>query len=158
MSEKYKECLKESARHLQIADHMTYITFPLVNEKKLIIKIFEEIFKSVKNSVNSAIYFEFQNKNLILSNNEKENIDNFIKNLAKEYDLNEKEINKIREIIEIEKKHEESSMEFIRKEKLIMMSDSLDIKTITIEDIKEYLTIAKNLFLKISKKNKTLNL
>jgi DNA integrity scanning protein DisA with diadenylate cyclase activity len=72
MSEKYKECLKESARHLQIADHMTYITFPLVNEKKLIIKIFEEIFKSVKNSVNSAIYFEFQNKNLILSNNEKE--------------------------------------------------------------------------------------
>ena len=158
MSEKYKECLKESARHLQIADHMTYITFPLVNEKKLIIKIFEEIFKSVKNSVNSAIYFEFQNKNLILSNNEKENINNFIKNLAKEYDLNEKEINKIREIIEIEKKHEESSMEFIRKEKLIMMSDSLDIKTITIEDIKEYLTIAKNLFLKISKKNKTLNL
>jgi hypothetical protein len=69
-----------------------------------------------------------------------------------------KKKNKIREIIEIEKKHEESSMEFIRKEKLIMMSDSLDIKTITIEDIKEYLTIAKNLFLKISKKNKTLNL
>jgi len=158
MPEKYKEYLKESARHLQIADHMTYITFPLVNEKKLIIKIFEEIFKSVKNSINSAIHFEFKNKNIILSNQEEENIKNFIENLAKNYEINEKEINKILEIIEIEKKHEESSMEFVRKEKLVMMSDSLNIKTLTIENIKDYLTIAKNIFLKVSKKNKTLNL
>ncbi len=158
MPEKYKEYLKESARHLQIADHMTYITFPLVNEKKLIIKIFEEIFKSIKNSIKSAIHFEFENKNIILSNKEEENITNFIENLAKDYEINEKEINKIKEIMEIEKKHEESSMEFVKKEKLVMMSDNLDIKTLTIENIKEYLTISKNLFLKISKKNKTLNL
>lgn len=156
MPNSFKEYLKESARHLQIADHMTYITFPLVNEKKLIIKIFEEIYKSIKNSILSAIHYEFENKNIILSNNEVENINNFIENLAKYYDINEKEISKIKEIIDLEKKHEESSMEFVRKEKIILMSESLNIRTLTIDDIKLYLTTSKNLFLKISKKNKSL--
>lgn len=156
MPSNFKEYLKESARHLQIADHMTYITFQLVNEKKLIIKIFEEIYKSIKNSILSAVYYEFENKNIILSNKETENINNFIENLAKSYDINEKEISQIKEIMELEKKHEESSMEFVRKEKIILLSDSLNIKTLTIENIKIYLTTAKNLFLKISKKNKNL--
>ena len=30
--EQYEQNLKEAARHLQIADHMTYVTFPLIND------------------------------------------------------------------------------------------------------------------------------
>ena len=93
MQEESKRYLKEAARHLQIADHMTYVTFPIVNEKKLIIKIFEEIFKSIQNSINSAIYYEFENKNLILNTNQEKNINNFMENIAKTYDFTEKEIN-----------------------------------------------------------------
>ena len=151
MPEKSKEYLKESARHLQIADHMTYTTFPIVNEKKLIIKIFEEIAKALKNAINSAIQYEFINKNIILNENQEKNIENFLNNI-KTYDLNEKEINKMREILEIERKHLESSMEFIKKEKVVMMSDNLNIQTLTIEEVKEYLLLTKNVFLKISKK------
>lgn len=150
MQEESKRYLKEAARHLQIADHMTYVTFPIVNEKKLIIKIFEEIFKSIQNSINSAIYYEFENKNLILNTNQEKNINNFMENIAKTYDFTEKEINKIKNILEIEKKHRKSSMEFIKKEKVVIMSDSLKIQALTIEDIKDYIQASKNIFLKIS--------
>ena len=149
-----KGYLKESARHLQIADHMTFITFPIVNEKRLMIKIFEEIYKSIKNSINSAVYNEFLFKKIILYDDPKKNINNFIENIAKSYEITEKEINKIIEILRIEQKHLESSMEFVKKEKLVMMSDKLDIQTMTIEEVKDYLTISKSIFLKISKKIK----
>ena len=44
--EKYKENLIEASKRLRIADHMTYVTFPLVNEHRLLLKIFDEIYLS----------------------------------------------------------------------------------------------------------------
>ena len=155
MPEKFKYYLKESARHIQIADHMTYVTLPIVNDQKLILKIFEEIFKSITNSVNSVMSYEFSNKNIILHKDNRENIKNFIENLARGYDLNEKEITKIKRLFEIDERYKQSAIEFVKKEKVIMMSDNLDINSINLEEIKEYLMLAKSIFLKISSKLKS---
>lgn len=152
MQNKSKEFLKESLRHIQIADHIAYITFPIVNEKKLIIKIFEETAKALNNILSSAIYYEFERKNIILRTNEKENVKNFLKNLSKKYEINEKEIRKIQEIIEIEEKHRKSPMEFTKKEKVIILSDNLTTNILTIEQVKDYLTLTKNILKKILKK------
>jgi hypothetical protein len=150
MQEKYKTYLKESARHLQIADHMTYITFQIVNEKKLLLKIFEEISKSINGSIHSAIYSEFVKKRIILNSDDEKNILNFFENISESYGITKEELEKIKEVIRIEKKYQESAIEFVKKEKVIMMSDSLNIHALTIEDIKDYLSLAKNIFLKIS--------
>jgi predicted DNA binding CopG/RHH family protein len=155
MPEKFKYYLKESARHIQIADHMTYVTLPIVNDQKLILKIFEEIFKSINNSLNSVMSYEFSTKNIILHKDNRENIKNFIENLAGNYDLNEKEITKIKRLFEINERYKKSAIEFVKKEKVIMMSDSLDINSINLEDIKEYLLLAKSIFLKVSSKLKS---
>jgi len=151
MNEKFKKYLKESKRHLQIADHMTYITYPLVNEKKLIIKIFEEIYKSLENSINAAIYYEFEKGNIILNSNNEKNLLIFFDTISKNYNLNEKELSKIKEIIEIEKKHKKSAVEFTKEEKVVMLSDNLKTQILTIDNIKEYLNLLKGIFLKISK-------
>ena len=134
---------------------MTYVTLPIVNDQKLILKIFEEIFKSITNSVNSVMSYEFSNKNIILHKDNRENIKNFIENLARGYDLNEKEITKIKRLFEIDERYKQSAIEFVKKEKVIMMSDNLDINSINLEEIKEYLMLAKSIFLKISSKLKS---
>ena len=54
----------DAVRHLQIADHMAYVTFPLINEKRLMIKIFDETYKSVINSMNAILKYEIGKSNV----------------------------------------------------------------------------------------------
>jgi len=150
--EEYKHFLKQAIKHLQLADHMTYVTLPIVNEKRLIIKIFEEIYKSIENSLNSAINYEFIKKNIILHKDHEKNISNFLENISKKYELNEKEIIKIKKIIEIEEKYEKSAIEFVKKEKVVIMLDNLDIQTLTVKEIKNYLLTARELLIKVGHK------
>lgn len=146
---KKQEYLDISLKHLQIADHIAYITYPLVNEKKLLLKIFEEIHKSIINMITAILIFEHQKNKIKLYRDNKENIKNFIK-LSQNYNIKQEEIKKIIEILEINKMHKNSAMEFSRKDNIVIMQDDLKISTINILKIKEYLTLAKSLFIKIN--------
>jgi hypothetical protein len=146
---KEQEYLDDSLRHLQIADHITYVTFPLVEEKKLLLKIFEEISKSIDCLIFVILINEHKKNKLKISNNYQERIDAVIKASAS-YNIKKEEIKKIYEILDITKKHNDSAMEFLRKDKVVIMQDNLDTKTLDIKKIKEYLTLAKSLFIKIN--------
>jgi hypothetical protein len=57
--QQYQEDLKQAIRHLQIADHITYVTFPLVNEKRLLLKIIEEINLAIIHSLNCMFNYKY---------------------------------------------------------------------------------------------------
>lgn len=149
MQKEFQENLKESIRHLQIADHMAYVTYPLVNEKRLLLKIFEEINKSIMYSINSMIIYE----NLTLGNDE-DFIKNFLSKYGKDYDLTNEKIKKIFEIIDLHKRYKESAMDFVRKDKIVIMSDSLKIQSLNISRIKEYLLLSKEIITGINERAK----
>jgi hypothetical protein len=147
--DKKQQYLDLSLKHLQMADHIAYVTFPLVKEKKLLLKIFEEIHKSLINMIFAMLVFE--KKKIQLNKDNKKNIKNFIKS-SKNYKINNEEIKKIIEIIELSNKHHNSAMEFSRKEKVVIMMDNLNISSIDIQKIKEYLSLSKSLYLRINLK------
>jgi hypothetical protein len=66
---------------------------------------------------------------------------------AKNYGLTNKQIKEIREILELNKQHNQSAMEFVKKDKIIILSDNLGTRTIDIQKIKEYLLLAKELLM-----------
>lgn len=145
MPEKHQENLKQAIRSLQIADHMTYVTFPLVNEQRLLLKIFDEIYKSIINCINATLNYEYLYKRISLYSNNKENIRTFTNKCAKNYNLNNEQIKQILEIIELNKKHKQSAMEFVKKNRVVILSDNLKTQTLDINKIKEYLLLAKEL-------------
>ena len=147
--DKKQEYLDASLKHLRIADHIAYVTFPLVNEKKLLLKIFEEVHKSLINLISALLLFEHQKNKIKLYKDNNENVKNFIK-LSQNYNINSEEIKKILEVIEINNKHKNSAMEFVRKDKVVIMLDDLKTKTIDIQKIKEYLSLTKSLFIRIN--------
>ena len=150
--EKFELELEQAIKSLKIADHMTYVTFPLVQEKRLLIKIFDEIYKSIINSINSILHYEYMYKRIRLYNNHYDNFQTFATKCAKTYNLTNEQVKKIKEIIELNKKHKESAMEFVKKDKIVILSESLGTKIIDLYIIKEYLIIAKELVLNVSKK------
>ncbi len=97
--EKFHQDLKEAIKALQIADHMTYVTFPLVNEQRLILKIFDEIYKSIIGCINAILNYEYLYKRIKLYRDTNDNMQTFINKCAKNYTLNNEQIKKIKEIL-----------------------------------------------------------
>ena len=148
--EQHLENLKDAARHLQIADHMTYVTYPLVNEHRLLLKIFDEIYKSIIGCVNAILNYEALYKRIRLYQDINDNLETFAR-IGKNYDLSNEQIKKIKDILDLNKKHKQSAMEFVRQDKIVIMSDSLGTQVIDLITIKQYLLLAKELMIKTKK-------
>ena len=150
--EKYSENLKEAIKHLQIADHMAYVTFPLVSEQRLLLKIFDEIYKSIINCINAILNYEYLYKRIKLYGDNGDNFKTFSQKCAKNYNLSHQQIKIINEIIEINKRHHQSAMEFVKRDRVVIMSDSLSIQTLDIFRLKQYLLLTKELVMKVNQK------
>jgi hypothetical protein len=150
MPEKFQENIQQAIKSLQIADHMTYVTFPLVKEQRLILKIFDEIYKSIIGCINAILNYEYLYKRIQLYENNNDNLHTFINKCAKNYTLNNEQIKKIKEILELNKKHKQSAMEFVKKDRVVILSDNLKTQVLNIQIIKQYLLLAKELLMKVN--------
>jgi len=147
--EKFLENLQEAETKIQIADHMLYVTFPLLKDKKLLLKILQDTKIAISKCINSILQYEYLYKKIKLYNDPKTNFRTFQEKSSKRYNISEQEIKLILELFDIVEEHKKSSMEFMKNEKIIILSPSLQQKTITIEQVKEFLTLSKNILKKI---------
>ena len=138
----YQENLQKARKRIEFADHITYITFPLIKENKLIIKILIEIQQALKSLITSILQYEYSYKRISIYRDTNLNFQTFIK-LAEKYDINEKEINNIKEILFLAKKHEKSDFEFTKAGKFVMMVNSATF-SVSLEKIKSYIYTTKN--------------
>jgi len=150
--ENFQENLKQAVKSLQIADHMVYVTFPLVNEQRLLLKIFDEIYKSIINCINAVLNYEYIFKRVQIYKDNNENIKTFMNKCAKDYNLSNEQIQKIIEIIELNKRHRQSAMEFVKMNKVVILSDNLKTQTLDILKVKEYLFLAKYFLMQVNEK------
>jgi len=149
----YKKFLIDAVKSMRIADHMTYVTYPLMNEKRLFIKILEEIYKTVINGIKTIINYEETSEIADSLTADSDYINYFFaKNYQKKYNFTNLQIKGIKEIIGINEKHKKSSVEFVKKDKIVIMSDNLKVEALNIRLIKEHLLLIKEFLMKISLK------
>ena len=147
--DKFLENLQEAEQKIKTADHMIYVTFPLIKDKKLLLKILIDTKIALSKCISSILQYEYLYKRIKLYNNPKTNFKTFEEKCAKKYNITEQEIKLILELFDFVEEQKKSSMEFIKNGKIVILSQSLQQKTITIERIKEFLTLAKNILKKI---------
>jgi len=63
----------------------------------------------------------------------------------------------ILELLELAERHRRSTMEFVRNGKVVILSESLEHRIITIEKAKEFLELAKNILRKTKEKIRITN-
>ena len=148
---KILEYIQEANKITIAIDHLIYITLPIVKDKKILIKILIELKKATAYSINAILQYEYLKKRIQLYKEPKANFQVFLTKCASRYSLSEKEISEIKNLFEIIQKHEKSSVEFAKIDKLVIISD--DKQTIiTLEKSKEFLRILKKLLEEICKK------
>lgn len=155
MPEKFQENLRDAIKNLQIADHMTYVTFPLVNDKRLFLKIFDNIYKSVIGCINAILNYEYLYKRIKIYTNMEDNLQTFMNKCAKNYGLTNEQIRKIQQLITLNKQHKQSAIEFVRQDRIVILSDSLGAQILDLHKLKEYLLLAKELLMHTKNKIQT---
>ena len=149
--EQFQKYLKEALQNIKIADHLLYVTFPLINERRLLLKVFEEVYKAVVHAMYAIISYESLLGRVNMHEQLSENMKNFFK-LARHYDIAHEQLTKIKEICDVHEQRRLSMMEFVKQEKIVIMSKSLKTNVLDSIKIKEYLLTAKQLVMHLTKK------
>jgi len=142
--EKFLENLEKAEKILQTASHLTYVTYSLVKDKKLLLKILSETKEAVANCINSILQYEYLYKRIRLSSDPKINLKTFIEKCAPRYNISQEDIQKILKLFELAEKHKKSPFEFVKEDKVVILSENMNSETVTIEKIKEFLVVSKD--------------
>ncbi len=156
-SSDFDEMLKKAGRSLRIADHMVYITYPLIKESNLLKKVLEQLSDVAGIIIKTILNYEYLYKRIQLSKDEKLNWEAFKQKCAPRFDITLSEIEKLNDLFVLAEKHKGSSFEFIRKNKLVIMSNNLRTESIGLDKLKQNLIFLKTILQKTKEKieNKT---
>jgi hypothetical protein len=149
--EKFLQNLLEADKIIKAVDHLVYITFPIVKDKRMLLKIITETKNAVALCINSILQYDYLYKRIRLYQNTNENFRTFREKCAQRYGINQDEIRNISSLFELAEKHKKSPFEFVRKDKIVIMSESFYPETITLEKTKEFVNLAKNVLFKVEK-------
>jgi len=148
--EKHLESLQKSIHSLKIADHILTITYPIIKDKRLLMKSLDSIYESIVYMINAVLQYDYLWKRINLSKNASENFEIFLRKCARRYDLDSQDLQNIEEIILLAEKHKKAPIEFLRRDKVIILSDNLNTLPIDTEILKKQLNITKSILAKIA--------
>ena len=142
--EKYQSAIEKAKKNIQIADHMLTVTYPLVKDTKLLLAIMENIFLSMANAMVSVLYFDRMYKRIpSFSESFEGKFNAFKQHCVHRYGIDKSYVGDVQEIKNIIIEHKKSPVEFIRKDRFVICTDNYKLRTLSIADIKSYLTKAK---------------
>ncbi len=142
--EKFQQAREKAVRNLRIADHMLYVTYPLVRDNKLLMSITENIFLALTNAMASVLYYERLFKRVPPFHetfDSKYNL--FSEKIVPRYNIDRKYLQYLRTIKDIMIAHRESHVEFSRPGKYVICIEDYKTKTISVTELKDMLKVAK---------------
>ncbi len=142
---KFIDELIEAEKAWQGADHLTYVTLPIVKDQKLMLKALEALHKCITINISTILKLEYLYKRISLSRNPVENLEIFFRKCSKNYGLTDLHNKTIKEMLFLGKKHRESTIEFSKNGKMIIMNGSSGLINFDIEKLKEFLKLSKTL-------------
>ncbi len=148
--EKFQESRAKAQKSVKIADHMLFVTYPLIKDDKLLMAILENIFLAFTNGMGSVLYYERLFKRVPPFHetfDSKYNL--FVEKIMPKYGLHSRFTTIIKRVKEMVVAHKASPMEFSRGGKFVICSEDYRLKTLTPEQLKIYVTDAKE-FLKLT--------
>ena len=146
--EKFQELRDTANKKLKLADHILTMTYPMVNDPKLLLSAIENLFLAFTYAMSSLLYYERLFKRVPpFSDNFKNKFELFKDKCSKKYNIDDEMIKTMQDIREIIVAHKKSPIEFQRKESLIICDGDYRTRTISAGMIKVYVEKAK-LFIK----------
>lgn len=145
MIEKHTESLRRAVKKLQIADHIVYVTYPIVKDKRLLLKALEIVYESSLYLINAILQHDYLWKKIGLYTDSRLNLKTFFEKCAPRYNISKEELAALIDILSAVEAHKKSPLEFQRENKVVILSESLKTKIIDLEKMKNYIFTTRKL-------------
>ncbi len=137
--ETFHTLMRDAALRLKNADHMVYVTYPLINDPKLIIVIIEHLYHALLNALNALIKYEYHQKRLYyMPQTLTETVRLLRDQLMDDYRFSlhiPAIFDELHRLIEFRKK---SPIEFVRKANFVICDTNYSTHMINFQKIKKY--------------------
>lgn len=150
--EPYQDHYRKAVDYFKSADHLIYVTLPVIKDVKLITTVLDNINLALLHGMDAMLEYErYYRRVLPLANNFDLRHDVFKKRLVGRYGFLKEDSELIAEIKALVDEKKGASMEFTKSGKFVICSENYRIKTISVEEIKKYLSTTKNFLIKVNK-------
>ena len=135
------QILRDKAlQKIKVADHMLFMTYPLVKDPKLLLAIIENIFASLDYGISALLQHERLFKRIPPYHDTfTSRFEIFRNKMIPRYGLSTSYVRLIKEVKTILSEHKKSPVEFARKDKFVICSPNYSLKTIDINLVKKYI-------------------
>ncbi|MCX6709555.1 MAG: hypothetical protein NTV63_01200 [Candidatus Woesearchaeota archaeon] len=148
--EKFQEARDTAKRYLSVAEHIVYVTFPLIKENRLLPSIVENIFLSLSNGINAVLYYDLLFKNIRPFSDDFTSRASAFRESMKIHRIEGEYLalaNKIWNIILLRKK---SPIVISKGDSFVICDEKYRTEVVSMTDIKEYLSKTKIFIAKVS--------
>jgi len=143
--------LNEANRLLRTADHLAYVTYPLVKDNKLIMAITENLAEAMTKAVDAVLSYDIYYKRIMnVPSDFQSRLEVFKTSCMPRYRINLNYLSLIRDLKNIQDIRKRTRMEFIRNDKYILTQENFKLRTLNYQGIKNYITLSKSFFEKIN--------
>ena len=143
--ELFEQQLEEAKKALKTADHLAYITYPLIMDNKLMLLIAENLYTSIIKTIDSFLNYDKYYKRIpTVPEQHEEKIRVFRTEICKRYNISPEIMLMIRDIKTISDTRKNSNMEFFRRKELVIITEEFSrVKTLNLKKVKDYINTTK---------------
>jgi len=141
---KHITLLEKAQKEIELADHLLYITYPMVRETKFLLAILEHIINAARLALSSILEFEKYWKRLEpFPDNFKYQIFLFKERIIPRYNIDLKYFRLLNKLYEIDRFNKTSIVRFKKGEKYILTNHEYNTIVIDLENVKRLNNISK---------------
>lgn len=135
--EKFKELREQAKQHIKVADHMITMSYPMFKDPKILVSAIKSLMKSADCAISSTLEYEKLFKRIPAYHDSTDvKINLFKQKIIPAYKLNKNHEKLLKTLTDLTKAHSESTVEFPRNDKFVMCSDTYELRTISVNDLK----------------------
>ncbi|MBD3312457.1 hypothetical protein GF352_03330 [archaeon] len=135
--------LKSAVEELSLADHMLYVTFPLLNDKQIFLNAVNHLGKSITEVIRAFMSREVAFKRIKFMPPKDLLINEFIDRYSGNLGLNKRLVKMIKQVTTFNNVRHRSSIKLKRNDKFIVISPEYSMSALTLEEAKDYLRLAR---------------
>ncbi|HII16183.1 MAG TPA: hypothetical protein HA362_07815 [Nanoarchaeota archaeon] len=149
--EKLKQLVAEANREFQKADHLAYVTFPMIKETKLLYIIAEVLYNSLAKGVAAVLEYERLYKRVPLVPGPFEmELELFKSECVNRYGFNRNIVLLMLDLKSIVQAKKESPVEFSRQGKFVICGEDYSMNVLDIQKMKLYVMEGREFMAKIN--------
>lgn len=146
-----KSTLDRANQLIMRADHMLYVTYPLIKDNKLIITMAENISNGLIHAMDAVLMYEKLYKRISLYPEDfRVKIDILKGSIARRYNINREHVVLIQDLKKFLEERKKSGVEFVKNDKYVLFNRKQEVKSLGIEKLKENLNMSKDFLKKVN--------